>query len=410
MEDIALRHRHRAMFALSSVIHSMFHPEDEGSGQHWLSRSSTKTSRYHALLASLLLNISSTSKAWYDSSLTGLTHLFGARLLFQAWTSDEGLSTREDQPSLLTREQSFIVGAMAFLECLASIIIDQPIEILTYLRPFSTLAENQRIYPNPWTGVSTPLFIMLAEVATLIRQKRNLTALSSAEPQTESLSQLNTSLTKNASQLFNSALSHRAPSTAITDETKDTKTPLHHLGSIDCIFRLIILLELAQIFPDVVLDNTNAVRDKAELQQESQKVARDFAIAALRMISELPKTSGTLIMLTIPLVSAGSALRNLESHRYDHKFDSHLFTELRKDVSDLINQPLPLATWRDLVELRIEQLERRVGLAPVRRMRELLKAVWHQADEATPSVDSSTRIHVHWMDVMIKEKLETLLG
>lgn len=61
MENIALSHQNRAMFALSSVIDSLFTSGDEESEQHWLSCSSTKTTRYHALLASLLLNMSSVS-------------------------------------------------------------------------------------------------------------------------------------------------------------------------------------------------------------------------------------------------------------------------------------------------------------------------------------------------------------
>ncbi|KAG9569237.1 hypothetical protein KCU71_g2356, partial [Aureobasidium melanogenum] len=315
MENIALSHQNRAMFALSSVIDSLFTSRDEGSEQYWLSCSSTKTTRYHALLASLLLNMSS---AWYDSSSTGLTHLFGARILFQAWIVDEGLSIKEDQPPLLSREQSFIIGAMAFLECLASIIIDQPIDVLKYLQPFAKISEDQRIYPNPWTGVSTPLFIVLAEVATLIRQKRNLKAMSSAESQAESLSELDEKMNKHAIQLFASALTHRTPSIARMEETKDSRTPLDHLIGMDCIFRLVILLELSQIFPDVVLCDD----DKTASQREAQKVALDFAIAALRLISELPKTSGTLLMLSIPLISAGSALQNHESYQGDYNFDS----------------------------------------------------------------------------------------
>ncbi|KAH0336024.1 hypothetical protein KCU81_g8752, partial [Aureobasidium melanogenum] len=407
MDNIALRHQNRAMFALSSVIDSLFTSRDGGSKQYWLSCSSTRTTRYHALLACLLLNMSS---AWYDSSLTGLTHLFGARLLFQAWIVDEGLKVGGDQPSLLTREQSFIVGAMAFLECLASIIIDQPIDVLKYLQPFANVAEGQRIYPNPWTGVSTPLFIILAEVATLIRQKRNLKALSSAESPADSLSGLDEKMNKHAAQLFASALAHRTPARAKMEETKDSKTPLDHLIGMDCIFRFVILLELSQIFPDVVLSNDTQILDTTETQREAEKVALNFAIAALRLISDLPKTSGTLIMLTIPLVSAGSTLQNLESYHCDYNFDSSSFSGLRKDVSDLINQPLPIAAWRDQVELRIAQLERRVGLAPVRRMRELLEAVWRQADETDVSRGYSLRKHVHWMDVMIDEKLETLMG
>lgn len=189
-----------------------------------------------------------------------------------------------------------MVGAMAFLECLASMIIDQPIKILSYLRPFARLAENQRIFPNPWTGVSTPLFILLAEVATLIRQKRNLSMLGSDARQTASIPDLDESITSNAARLFRAALAHSTPPHASMEETKDIRTPLDHLVGIDCVFRLIILLELTQIFPDIALGDNVYIRDKTDLQRESRRASLDLAIGVLRLISEIPKTSGTLTM------------------------------------------------------------------------------------------------------------------
>lgn len=299
---------------------------------------------------------------------------------------------------------------MAFLECLASIIVDQSIDVLKYLRPFIKTAENQRIYPNPWTGVSTPLFIILSEVVTLIRQKRNLNVTSSVGMQIESCSELDASMAEHANQLFTFAVKHRSPFPANMEETKDAKTPSDHLIGMDCIFRLIVLLELSQIFPEVVFCEGSGTLGTTASQPEAAKVALDFAIAALRLISEIPKTSGTIIMLSIPLVSAGSALQNIESYRCDYNFDSSSLVGIRKDVSDLVNRPLPIAAWRDQVELRVEHLDRRVGLAPVRKMKELLKAVWRQADEPGVSQRTSLHHHVHWIDVMVEEKLETLLG
>ena len=326
------------------------------------------------------------------------------------WVADESLSFQEDEPALLNREQSFLVGAMAFLECLASMIIDQHIDTLKHLRPFANLAKNQRIFPNPWTGVSTPLFITLAEVATLIRQKRKLSVSSSGNPQAESIPQTDVDITSHARRLFHASLSHRAPSLANMEETKDIKTPLNHLIGIDSVFRLIILLELTQIFPHVVLDDDNRVQDKTGLRHQSRRVSVDLATVALRFIAELPKTSGTLVMLSIPLVSAGSALQLVESYQSDYKLDSTSFSELHRVVSDLANRPLPLIIWREQVELRCEQMERRLDMASVRKTREILQAVWRRADETNPSEESSARANVHWMDVMIEEKLETLLG
>ena len=238
-----------------------------------------------------------------------------------------------------------MVGAMAFLECLASMIIDQPTNTLCYLRPFAKLAENQRIFPNPWTGVSTPLFIILAEVATLIRQKRNLSMPDSDARQTASISDLDESITSNATRFFRAALAHSSPPHAKMEETKDIRTPLDHLACIDCVFRLIILLELTQIFPDIALGDNVYIRDETDLQRESKRASLDLAIGVLRLISEVPKTSGTLTMLTIPLVSAGSALQTVESHQCDYKLESTSFSGLRKAVSELANRPLPIAMW-----------------------------------------------------------------
>lgn len=323
---------------------------------------------------------------------------------------DEGLPAQGPHSPPLTREQSFVIGAMTFLECLASIIIDQPVDTLKYLRSFTIVPETQRIYPNPWTGVSTPLFIILAEVATLIRQKRNLSALGSPESHAESLAEMDVNMTRSARDLFNAVLAHRTPPIARMEETKDANTPLQHLVAIDCIFRLITLLELSQSFPDVVLDETDHILTMPRSREETRKVGLDLGIAALKLIVELPKTSGSLIMLSIPLVSAGSVLQSTQSSGFDYNLDSVSFSGLCKDVTDLINRPMPLATWRDQVELRLDLLERRVGLAPVRRIRELLKTVWRQADALNTVGGDETRSSIHWMDVMIEESLETLLG
>ena len=61
MEDIALRHRDRVVLALSSVVDTISPSEDYELEQYWLQCSSTRNTRHHALIASLLLGISSVS-------------------------------------------------------------------------------------------------------------------------------------------------------------------------------------------------------------------------------------------------------------------------------------------------------------------------------------------------------------
>lgn len=61
MKNVALRHQSRAVFALSSIIDFVSSPEDQEFERSWLQISSTKVARHQALIAFLLLGISSVS-------------------------------------------------------------------------------------------------------------------------------------------------------------------------------------------------------------------------------------------------------------------------------------------------------------------------------------------------------------
>jgi hypothetical protein len=301
---------------------------------------------------------------------------------------------------LLDREQSFIVGAMTYLECLTSIIVDQSAESLDYLHRFATLVPGQRVYPNPWTGISTPLFIYLAEAATIIR--RQLRFLSQAKQ----CSAPDAEITSSASKLYRSVLAYRPPLVTAVDDTQDANTPLTHLFAMDTIYRLVILLELTQFFPEIV------ARDSPK--RGVLQLTLDLAIAILTIVSDLTETSGANVMLTIPLVSAGSALQTIESsprdidHGYD--LDSESFDTLCGQITALKYRPAILQAWRNQVAGWVERLYSRVGLASVKRMSVLLEAVWQRADEANDPGKVATGSMIHWMNVMIEDGLETLLG
>lgn len=289
---------------------------------------------------------------------------------------------------------------MAYLECLASIIVDQPLESLDYMARFATLTQGRRVYPNPWTGISTPLFIHLARSATIVRRKRRLVSVRGRG------SDVDLELTRSARELYELVLAHRHPSTTSVDDTQDANTPIAHLFVIDTIFRLVIILELIQNFPEVVTNDHTLLK--------AQPVGVDLAIAILNMVSELPESSGTNVMLSVPLLVAGSALQTTQSitrnihHHYD--LNSTSFDALCGEIAALKHCPATLRMWRGQVAWRLEQLYHRVGLAPVKRVSAILEVVWHRADEASEFGTFSSDTLVHWMDVMTEEKLETLFG
>lgn len=314
--------------------------------------------------------------------------------------SDEGVHDTSKKPVALDREQSFIIGAMVHQECLLSIIIDQPVESLQYLLRFATLVQEQRVYPHPFTGISTPLFVYLAESLALVRQKRNLMS------REERGSNFDLQLSKRVRELYMLVLAHQPPLVTSVDDTQDLNTPLPHLFAVDAMLRLVILLELIQSFPEVIIGDAPT--------RQVRQTSLDLAIAILTIASDLPEPSGANNMTSIPLLSAGSALQSAESTprniHQGYDLSANSLDGLRGQIAALMHRPATLQMWRDQVSWRVERLHSRVSVAPVKRISAILEAVWQQADKAANSDTCTSRNMVHWMDVMTEGRLETLFG
>ncbi|KAH4064324.1 hypothetical protein HBI38_172560 [Parastagonospora nodorum] len=400
MEMIVLRHQSRALLGLSDVIQTMQSGTNAINFQQ-LAGLSQRSSIHQALLASLLLGVSS---AWYDASVLGLPYLHGARLLFRAWLIDQDLCDYSaDEHIALDRRQSFIVGAMAYLECLNALVVDQPLDSSHYLRRFLKCGSEQRVYPNPWTGISTSLFIIFADVGALVKRQRSATFVSTSEPIELCESAEAQNMLKEARYLYKQTLQQESSSTESIEETKDPTTPLEDLVLIHNVYRLVILLELLLAFPRL------ADEDTVDLEQSGESLGSptiELATAALSMIFSLPEHSGANIMLAVPLLCAGSALQS-PTLRNSAAFDlsSNSFTGLRKKLTPMMWRLKTIQMWRRQVEWQIQHLYGRVGVAPVQRLMVLLRAVWERADAAGVDQEPS-----HWMTVMVQEKLETVFG
>lgn len=295
---------------------------------------------------------------------------------------------------------------MVYLECLASFILDQPVDSLRYLQRFSALAEGQRVYPNPWTGVSTPLFVHLAETAILMRYMRTHTR--TVRPQAVVSSDTDEAIYQNASGLYERTLNHSAPTTGMTDDTKDPKTTPQQLISIDIIHRLVILMELIQAFPGLTKTGDNDPTSKTNTDNNSMVL--DCAIAILTIVSHLPEDSGANQMLSIPLIIAGGALQVQELPMNKSNSSTAAHRGLRDSITTIMHGQDMLQKWREVTQTRLERTHRRIGVAPLRWANHLVQEVWRRADAARLQDGCTAWPAVHWMDIMIDQKLETLFG
>ncbi|KAF2165008.1 hypothetical protein M409DRAFT_24909 [Zasmidium cellare ATCC 36951] len=390
-----LRYQTKAMSSLQEEMASLALTE--------LATATSSKSRYQLLLGTIILGMTS---AWHDPTAYSLSHLKGARSLFQAWSAEQNLITQDGTPTILNREQSFLVGSMAYWECLASILIDQSLQKLDYLKPFSELADGQPIYPNSWTGVSTPTFIFLAQVGVLLRQKRVLEKLVQIDRGCPLATGNNSGILADARQIHDQVLNYNLPSIDSMEETGDPNTPLSHLCDVAKVYRFVILLELYQAFPTLLESNA----DPTPAEPRARETIFDLATSALTILSNIPRTSGVFTVLSLAYISAGSAVQlAMAGSKADTTVPGRL--DLDAELNEVRHSKTAVQWWRDNLRQQIIHSHKRLGIASLGRGAKLVQEVWNRSDlQAEMAIGPDSAPHVHWLDVMIELRLETLYG
>lgn len=362
------------------------------------------SSRYQVLVGTIMLGMTS---AWHDPSAYALSYLKGARGLFQAWSTEEGLVDSNGNPRIIDREQNFIIGSMAYWECLASFLTDQSLDTLDYLAPFCLPAEGQMVYSHPWTGISTSTFIRLAQVGTLLRQKRVLSKLDQIKRGCPMATEANSGLLEDARFLHEQVLNYALPSYEDMEDTGDENCPLSHLCDVAKIYRFVTLLELYQAFPSLAQQQSAT----SNTPLPNRELVFDIATSALAIMSDLPRNSGVYTVLAIAYISTGSALQPALAPA-PKQSDGSLLDELNS-----VRRTRSVSWWRENVRQQIVHTYKTLGIASVQRGAKLVQEVWSrsdlQAEMEVPGLDGRQREEsqpVHWIDVMIEQRLETLYG
>ncbi|KAL4814387.1 hypothetical protein BDW67DRAFT_192219 [Aspergillus spinulosporus] len=330
----------------------------------------------------------------------------------------------------------------ALLGCILLGMTDS-LDAIAYLDALSEegISTETRIDPNPWTGVCTPLFVYLAKAGTLARQRslaKNLSNLTAGPSATSIQAQLIADLTGHAQQTEAALLQYEIPSRDCIRETADHLTPISHLQKMAQIYRLAALLEIYRNFPSLLRTESNATLRSATQRQALERPFENttckeklltMATAILTLIMGLPRTSGVNCVLTIPLIIAGSTLQPVtptftasrqtekESGNKDN-YQPEIETEAATAWNTLASEILSISAqeetrlyWRDLVRERLRAVHSYVGLASVLRALDILENVWARADVQAIATSGEAELEfVQWTEVMVGEKLETVLG
>lgn len=340
-------------------------------------------------------------------------HLHGARGLFKSWMLEIQNFTYE--PLVLacsSRIRSFMVGIMAYWESIASFVTDQPLDAISYLDPFCDQDQIDQIYPNPWTGICTPLSIYLARAGTLGKQQSSLKRLHNTSPEAEIQDLLQQALFEQARKTEQTVLHYKIPAEDRIEDTNDELTPLHHLHKVARIYRLVALLELYRSFPELLGGFSEETPGAAPYISSIDKLLT-IATSVLTLISTIPHSSGANALLIIPLTIAGSTLQ--PTARLSDTVPRHASWDiLRVEILSISSQEDICLNWRDFVRERIKFIYSYVGVVTVCRALEILDKVWARADIKAvldgPGSMATAADLVQWPEIMEDEKLETLLG
>ncbi|KAF4552157.1 Fungal specific transcription factor domain-containing protein 2 [Elsinoe fawcettii] len=362
---------------------------------------------YETLLSSILLGMTS---SWHNPSAIGYECLKTARKLFQMWSQEQTSGNTTRKPSVeRARETSFIVGAMAYWEMLNAVVTDQSMSVLDYLTPFQTESDNDAVHPNPWTGISTPVFVMVARAGVLVRQARIVDKLSLIYQSQSIPDSLSARLSEAALTLHEEIMQYHPPPKERVVVAEDFHTPIDQMYDLAQIYRLVGLLELSRTLLDVrsssgeTTSPTQAFVDAFQTSKWEREM--DLATVILTLLSSIPSDSATRSVLTLPLVSAGTTLRNAETATSSStcRMPSLSFgSELRR----MRFSASCIAWWREQVRKQMQETYQYVGLTVVLRCTQLIETVWRHMDDHTCATPGQR----HWVDVMSEERMETLLG
>lgn len=326
-------------------------------------------------------------------------------------------------------EKSFIIGALAYWEALIAFVFDQPLESVDYLEQFCDQTSLDTIYLNGWTGICTPLFVYLAKVAILVRQKR-LSLKMANMGWNSSVENVRVKLFANAVELERLIVDYKLPPRSKLYETDDPLVSLTHLETLAHCYQLASLLELYRSFPEILTQKTSthgcgsvwaaesspSIGSELSLAQgliqvselSSRSLLFHMATTVIRMMDDVPEGSGLSFIHTLGMIISGSTLSQLPEQA------SQAFKEQGPQglLLCIAMNRVNVAKFRDIVMKRLRDNAKAAFMDSFGHVELLLKEVWVRLDAVSDqqTLGESEQMQVHWLDVMTECRLETVYG
>ncbi|RDW93633.1 Zn(II)2Cys6 transcription factor [Aspergillus mulundensis] len=341
-----------------------------------------------------------------NATIIDTLHLQGARAIFKHWIV--GTNPQLIRPAPYHLHATFFVGILACWEAFSSFYVDQDLNTVDYLWAYA-YPGSEADAPNPYTGISTSLFIYMAKVGTISRQLhrlkwQRLETWDAWENAQEAGAYLN--LLQKAQEIEDavrgfpvprlhdhSSKGDHAPSPA--QEAEDPTTWRSGFCTLSRVYRLCILLELYRVFPELIplvyaySDTPPATSSYPSPRTKPLLLALATQVIALLM--SLPKTPGTKAIPMLPLIVAGSALqRGTES-----------------------NSAVAVMYGRSVVSQKLSSMSIYCSADSVDQAKGIVEGVWMSADHGWNTFDTDVNegfVFVDWTDFIMEKGVGDLAG
>ncbi|KAH7136776.1 hypothetical protein B0J13DRAFT_449333 [Dactylonectria estremocensis] len=341
----------------------------------------------------------------------------------------------------------FFHEALVYWQMLLSYVVDDfrmgSYQILGPVQPPSEILQA----PHPWTGVGHEVQKILCDIGHLVRSQRQHARLPVTITQGH-IDRLQNSMIK-AFELEGRLLQIALPSEDQVINPADDNTPIQHLITLAQIYRLVGLLQLYRIFPDILWQRLQSDTSElgADVQAFFEQVCRYatpwdnergcptqtltrhdlgswltiFALNTLKLFHHVPVESGTRAFQPFLLVACGSELRVPQSKTPEGTPCTDLQPRRAETgagldfVPEMSLKAVEVLRARGMVLGRLETLAHLLAPKPHKQCISVLKEIWRKMDApfvATPGVECAKGSPdlVFWMDIMIENGWETIMG
>jgi hypothetical protein len=335
------------------------------------------------------------SMSWHDASNVGQAEFeLLSKAIRSIETQPDGTLWPEKQ------KQVFFYNSLVYWRMLLSFVTDtEPtLPIACKLLPQPEVAKSEgHLPPHPQTGIGIEVQELVAQVGKLVRRERKRIR------SRRSSSRIDIEQAKNAiqtaEQLHGELCAVTLPSEASVLNSGDDMTPTSHLIQVAEAYRLAGLLQLYRNFPDLLISQ---LPPSPEVEAVADSWLTRLAMQINDMVQDIPITSRSKSIQPLLLVSICS---ELSLNRKIYPLEA-----LASPVVSITTSPRFLTTpsitdilhARRTLMARLSFFKNMLAARPIKQMMTLVQETWSYMDR--------NRTEINWMDVMLEEGYETLMG